>query len=314
MTLILVFAVLFSLVAFGQEENKTEKLPQIDVSSFTYSVSASAPKSIFRTELMGGDVHVDFRVYKNGVQLGKSETEKIDFNIEAEDLKTSSTVLEDGVLRVSLYKVTDSDFLSALLFWYPSYAFDAGQRTVRLTFYSEEDEMLVGETVDIAVKIESLFTYLTNFSIPILVLILVLGYALKSRFILSPKLYFIEVEEKDGKAFLKKKRLCRLSKHSVSKYLPFCANNVMIKGFKIYSKGLFWKRFCIKNRGNIEEFKILNTEDVSDEGIDLSVQDKGKRARIIFGNNKTVIIRTSDELIAFEAVRKKGGRKNEKNA
>ena len=101
----------FSVFSFSGNTDGTSSAPVFDNSDNIYSVSVFSPKSVYRDELVGG-ADIDFSVYRNGVKLASDEISSLDISVSADGRPFEREILSDGTVRVRVYGLTASSFLS----------------------------------------------------------------------------------------------------------------------------------------------------------------------------------------------------------
>lgn len=295
----------FSAVSFGKTADESASELIFDSSDLEYSVSVFAPKSVFRDELVGG-TDVEFSVFRKGVKLSHDEVAALDLSVTADDLSFISEVLEDGTVRVRICGLTSSRFLSYFIRWLSVYTLKTGDRTVKLTFYSEKDNVLIGNSATVCIMPEPFGRYVLFTFIPFILLAVALGYVFKSRFTRNYLLLSFDVTESDGRLEFKPNEKRRLGKVGFRSFIPYVRNKTRIGGIKVAACGVFRKRFYIRSAPNLLSFAKFALSDIRSGDIMLpEARKKGRRSHVIFSAGEAVLLKTRDGFVCVAAQKKK---------
>ncbi len=292
----------FSVFSFSGNTDGTSSAPVFDNSDNIYSVSVFSPKSVYRDELVGG-ADIDFSVYRNGVKLASDEISSLDISVSADGRPFEREILSDGTVRVRVYGLTASSFLSTFAKPLSPFFLKTGDCRVRLTFYSSEDNMTVGNSATVCVLPEPFGRYVFYVFLPFLVLFIALGYVFKSRFGKKYRLLAFDVTEIDGKLSFSRKEKKNPAKVGFRSFVPYIRNKAYVGGVKVAAYGVFRKKFYIRSTNKLLSFSVLPLTEIENNGLTLpETRKKGaKKSHIIFSAGEAVLLKTSDGFVCVAA-------------
>lgn len=296
-TIAILNILVISVVSFSANTDKTFAL---DYSDNIYSVSVFAPRSVYRDELVGG-TDIDFSVYKRGVKLAFDEVSALDLSISADGRPFEKEILTDGTVRVRVYGLTVSSFLSTFAKPLSPFFLKTGDCRVRLTFYSSEDNMTVGNSATVCVLPEPFGRYVFYVFLPFLILAFALGYVFKSRFGGDYRLTLYNVTELDGNLSFAPSDRKYPRKTGFRSFLPYIRCKTYIGGVKVAAYGVFRKRFYIRSTRRLLSFAVFDAAELERADFILpQTRKKGlKKSHIIFSAGEAVLLKTSNGLVCI---------------